>query len=137
MVFLTTKGKQASLIAAHYTSCAFGVTVLKRGPAGLSVFSAHFWPKEMFPSLGTSLVFLTPAQSERGRRAKYRTGSSGQLRLGRKRSKTTSEEGDEQKSLSEYDQRDQGLSMNFAFGETQALTCLFVTGVSQIICFFA
>lgn len=57
---------------------------VEKGPGWTSSFFAHFWLKEMFASLGTSLVFLTPAQSERGRRAKYSTGSSGQLRLGRK-----------------------------------------------------
>lgn len=37
-----TDGKQASFIAAHYTLCAFGVNVLKRGLDGLFFF-ARFW----------------------------------------------------------------------------------------------
>lgn len=71
MVLLSTwfkKEKQASLIAAHHISCAFEVTVLKWGLGRTFFFFAHVWLKETIASLGMSLGFFAPAQSEGGRK---------------------------------------------------------------------
>lgn len=88
MVFLTTwlHWRKTSLFhcCILYFMCLWGHCVEKGLGWTFFFFFAHFLLKKVFARLGTSLVFLTPAQSETGRRAKYSTESSGQLRLGLK-----------------------------------------------------